>query len=258
MVTKEACMKMLSAFILATAAALFFPAPSSAATEIIVSAAASLTDAFTEIGRKFEAENPDVKVVFNFGASGALLQQIAGGAPVDVFASADEPTMDQAEIKGLIVKKSRRDFACNRLVMVVPASSSLKLDGIVSLSSGRVRLVAIGNPDTVPAGRYAKEVLLDNRKWDALAGKLIFANNARQALDYVRRGETDAGFVFETDALNAKGGVRTVAVLKGKNRPLYPVALTSAGRNPDAGGRFIDFISGKGSATLTKYGFKRP
>jgi molybdate transport system substrate-binding protein len=246
-------------FALLLAVAIFCqPAHAQAEQEIIVSAAASLRDAFLETGKSFEKENPGTRVIFNFGASGALVQQIAGGAPVDVFASADEASMDLAEKKALILKSSRRDFARNSLVLIVPVASALDIKGLKSLTGNSVARIAVGTPDTVPAGRYAKDILTENGSWDLLEKKFIYTNNVRQALDYVSRNEVDAGFVYASDAVVAKGKVRVVSVLNGKRPAVYPIALTAASRQGGPGEKFIEFVLGKGEAPLLKYGFMRP
>ncbi len=250
-------MKLIVVLLFATA--IFCqPVYALAEQEIIVSAAASLRDAFIETGKDFEKENPGIRVIFNFAASGALVQQIAGGAPVDVFASADEASMDLAEKKGLILKSSRRDFARNTLVLIVPAASALDIKGVRSLTGNNVTRVAVGTPETVPAGRYAKDILTENGSWDILEKKFIYTNNVRQALDYVSRNEVDAGFVYASDAVVAKGKVRVVSVLKGKRPAVYPIALTAASRQGGPGKKFIEFVLGKGEASLLKYGFMRP
>jgi molybdate transport system substrate-binding protein len=250
-------MKMLVALLLA-AAVFCSPPHARAEQEIIVSAASSLRDAFIETGKAFEKKNPGIRVIFKFASSGALLQQIAGGAPVDVFASADDITMDLAEKKGLILKSSRRDFARNTLVLVVPAASAVDIKGIKSLAGNNVARIAVGNPGTVPAGRYAKDILTDNGLWDALEKKFIYANSVRQALDYVSRNETDAGLVYATDVVAAKSKVRAVSVLKGKKPAIYPIAVTAASRQGDTGKKFIEFVLDKGGTCLLKHGFMRP
>jgi molybdate transport system substrate-binding protein len=254
---EQADMKLLVVLLLA-AAVFCPPAYARSEQEIIVSAASSLRDAFIETGKGFEKENPGIRVIFNFAASGALVQQIAGGAPVDVFASADEASMDLAEKKGLILKYSRRDFARNSLELIVPAASALGIIGVRSLAGSNVTRVAMGNPVTVPAGRYAKDILEENGLWDTLEKKFIYTNNVRQVLDYVSRNEVDAGLVYATDALIAKGKVRTVSALKGKRPAIYPIALTAASRQGGPGKRFIEFVLGKGETSLFKYGFMRP
>ena len=172
------------------------------AADLTVSAAASLTNAFKEIGTAFEAANPDTKVQFNFGASGALLQQIAKGAPVDVFASADQETMQQAEQQQLV-----RPGAQAQLRLQLAGRGRSRSDATARAQDlGRprqapaVKKVAIGMPASVPVGRYTKAVLEKAQLWSAIEPKMIGAQTVRQALDYVARGEVDAGFVYATDA----------------------------------------------------------
>jgi len=131
----------------------------------------------------------------NFAASGALLQQLAKGAPVDVLASADQETLDQAAKQGLIQPASRRDFVRNTLVLVVPAGSKLAPKSLAELAQPAYGKVAIGNPASVPVGRYTQDALEAARLWPALSAKAVNTLNVRQSLDYVARGEVDAGFV---------------------------------------------------------------
>ncbi len=227
--------------------------------ELIVSAAASLTNAFGEIGKKFESASPATKVVFNFGASGALLQQIDKGAPVDVFASADQKTMDQAAEKGLIISGARKDFASNELVLIIPHGAKTPVKALQDLSAGEITMVAMGNPETVPAGRYAQEVLTGEGLWEQLKPKYIFGESVRQVLDYVSRGEVDAGFVFATDAAVAKDHV-SVALEAPKHKPItYPISIVRSTKSKELARRFVDFVlSDEGREILFKYGFKKP
>ena len=163
--------------------------------ELIVSAAASLTNAFGEIGKKFENTTPGTKVIFNFAASGPLLQQIEKGAPVDVFASADHKTMDQAMEKNLILPASRKDFVSNELVLVVPKDSKLTVKCLQDLGLKEVSRISMGNPETVPVGRYTQESISNEGLWETLKPKFIYGNSVRQVLDYVGRGEAQAHFV---------------------------------------------------------------
>jgi len=227
--------------------------------ELIVSAAASLTNAFQEIGEKFSSTNPGTKVVPNFAASGALLQQIEKGAPVDVFASADEKTMDQANEKKLILPETRKNFVSNGLVLVIPLGSKIPIKSPQDLTAKEVTKVALGNPDAVPAGRYTQEALTNEGLWEKLNPKFIPADSVRQVLDYVSRGEVDAGFVFATDAAIARDKVQVVATLE-KHKPiLYPVAVVAATEKKDLAQRLIDFVlSREGQEILSKYGFGKP
>lgn len=234
-------------------------AASASAAEITVSAAASLTDAFKEIARDYEAQHPGAKVLLNFGASGALVQQIAKGAPVDVFAAADQETMDTASNQQLLATGERHNFARNTLVVVVPFDSKLFLRRLTDLRQRGVQRIAVGNPVSVPVGRYTRDALEAHKLWDELGPRLVLVQNVRQALDYVSRGEADAGFVYGTDAAIAKGTVK-VAMQAPLDKPItYPIALTAASTNKDEARRFIAYvISPEGQAVLGRYGFAKP
>jgi molybdate transport system substrate-binding protein len=239
------------------AAALAFTA-AAAAGEILVSAAASLTDAFREIGKAFEAADAGHAVVFNFAASDILLTQIAKGAPADVVASADEATMDRADRGRLLLAGTRRDFASNRLALIVPAKGT-PLARLDDVASAAVTRIALGSPQTVPAGRYAKEALEQARLWPRVAGRLVFAANVRQALDYVARGEAEAGFVYVTDAAILRDRVRIVAEVATPTPIRYPVAVVAGSREPAQARRFVDFLATPAAQqVLARHGFGPP
>ena len=222
---------------------------------LLVSAAASLSAAFKEIGSAFAAANPGVEVSFNFAASGALLQQIERGAPVDVFASADQETMDRAQERGLIVAGSRRDFTANRLVLVVPAASALGLKTPADLARPEVRRIAIGNPALVPAGRYARDAL-GPALAQALAPRFVHAESVRQALQYASLGEVDAAFVYASDAAGAADRVRVVATLQTPRPIAYPAAVVAASGRQALARRFVDFLAGpQARSALERHGF---
>jgi molybdate transport system substrate-binding protein len=240
------------------AAILLSPAPAAAA-DLTVSAAASLTNAFNEIGKAYEQDQPGTRVLFNYGSSGALLQQIARGAPVDVFASADQETMDRAQQQNLIVRDTRRDFVSNKLVVVVPADSKLQLGALADLARPEVQRIGIGTPESVPAGRYAREALELAGQWGALKDKYIFGQNVRQVLDYVARGEVDAGFVYVTDAALMKDRVKAALQAEVKKAILYPIAVVKGGGNEKAARNFLKFVqSASAQKILAKYGFAEP
>lgn len=229
------------------------------ATDVTVSAAASLTNAFTEIGKEYEKAHPGDRVLFNFGASGALLQQIARGAPVDVFAAADLETMDRGQKQNLLVQGTRSNFASNRLVVIVPGDSELVLHDLGGLSAEAVRRIALGIPESVPVGRYAKAALEAAKLWEPLQPKYIYTQNVRQSLDYVMRGETDAGFVYATDAELVKGRARTALEVPTATPILYPIAAVK-GNGQEAHARtFVRFVQSESAQKiLQKYGFGRP
>ncbi|MCU0868725.1 MAG: molybdate ABC transporter substrate-binding protein [Burkholderiales bacterium] len=229
------------------------------AVDVTVSAAASLRDAFTEIAREFEKDNSADKVLLNFAASGQLLQQITRGAPVDVFASADQDTMDRAAAQNVIDRSSRVDFARNRLVLVTALDATAAPKSLADLTGPAVKRIAIGTPESVPAGRYAKGALDAAGLWSAVQPKLINTQNVRQALDYVARGETDAGFVYHTDAMLVADRVRIGFEVATKEPVVYPVAVVKGGGAEAVGRRFVKFLtSEKAQRVLAKFGFGRP
>jgi len=228
------------------------------AADLTVSAAASLTDAFRELAAVFESRNPGTKVLLNFGASEALLAQIAKGAPVDVFASADEETMDRAAERNLLLGGSRRDFTANSLVVVTPPEGPA-LARLAELSPPRIARIALGNPASVPAGRYARAALQAAGLWSRLEPKFVFAQNVRQALDYVARGEVDAGFVYATDARAQAGELKVAFEVPTPTPVHYPIAVIAGTSQGDAARRFTEFVlSPQGQAALGRYGFSRP
>lgn len=229
------------------------------AAELTVSAAASLTNAFKEIGQAYEAQYPGSKVLFNFGASGALLQQVAKGAPVDVFASADQETMDEAQKQALIQPASRQDFVRNTLVLIVPTDSKQTLTSLADLARPAVQRIALGNPASVPVGRYSRHALEAAGLWATLEPRFINATNVRQALDYVARGEVDAGFVYATDAALMKDKVRVALEVPLEVKIRYPLALTTGSSHKEEAARFIAFVKAPvAQAVLSRYGFQKP
>jgi molybdate transport system substrate-binding protein len=229
------------------------------AADLTVSAAASLTNAFKDLAPRFEAANPGNKVLYNFGASGALLQQIDKGAPVDVLASADQETMDQAQTKGLVQAAQRHNFVSNSLVVIVPSTSASTPKSVADLTQAAYQRIAIGLPASVPVGRYTKSVLEAAGHWAAIEPKVIGANNVRQALDYVARAEVDAGFVYATDAALMPDKVKVALTVPTTTPVLYPVAPLSASPNAALAARFVEFLlSAPAQAVLAKYGFAKP
>lgn len=229
------------------------------AQQLTVSAAASLTDVFKEIGTRFEAARPNTKVRFNFAASGVLIQQIANGAPADLFVSADQETMDRGIQQKVLDAATRRDFASNSLVMVVPATGAVPLARVADLGTPAVRRIAVGKVATVPVGRYTKQVLDQAGLWAPLEPKLVFADNVRQALDYVSRGEVEAGFVYRTDAELMKDKVRIVLTATGHAPITYPLAIVSDSRQAALARDFVAFLFGADAqAILARHGFGKP
>jgi molybdate transport system substrate-binding protein len=224
---------------------------------VTVFAAASLSNVLEELGEGFMKET-SIPVVFSFAASSALARQIENGAPADVFFPADLEWMDYLERRRLIRADTRESALGNRLVLIAPAGSSVKLKiapGFpLAAVLGKGRL-ATGDPDAVPVGRYARQALTALRVWDAVADRLVRADSVRSALAFVDRDEAPLGIVYETDALIDKR-VRVVDVFPADTHMpiVYPIALT--GRATADAARFVAYIRGPaGDAGFKAYGF---
>ena len=230
-----------------------------AAQQITVSAAASLTDAFKVLGPKFEATKPGATVRFNFAASGVLLQQIAQGAPVDVFASADQETMGRAAEQKLIDAATRRNFASNALVLIEPLRDAVGVRSLQDLAGPGVRKIAVGKTATVPVGRYTRQVLEGAGLWSMLEPKFVQADSVRQVLDYVARGEVEAGFVYRTDAALMADKVKVVLTAEGHTPVRYPAAVVGDSRHKAVAKDFVDYLStAPAQAVLARLGFGKP
>lgn len=213
------------------------------AEELFVSAAASLTDALKEIGAKFEKES-NTKVVFNFGASSMLARQIEEGAPADVFFSADEAQMNRLQNK--IVPATRRDLLTNVLVVIARKDSAQNLRQLSDLAKPEVTRIGIADPQAVPAGVYAKEVLTEAKLWDRIEPKMAPTENVRATLAVVEAGNVDAGFVYKTDATSS-AKVRIALEIPAEFAPkiVYPAAIIAGSQHHDQAQRFLAFLKTK-------------
>jgi molybdate transport system substrate-binding protein len=231
------------------------------AQEITISAAISLKEAFMELGKTFESRQKGVQVRFNFGASGDLARQIASGVPVDVFASAGLKEMDEMDQKGFMAPGTRVNFAGNTVVLTVPAAATFTVEKFSDLTRPEIKKIAIGNPQTVPAGRYAEQVLKKLNLWEPLKDKLVFAENVRQVLDYVVRNEVDAGLVYATDAASKSKDLKKVLPApEGSHLPVvYPLAAVKGGKNEILARAFIALvIAEEGKRILGRHRFISP
>jgi molybdate transport system substrate-binding protein len=247
-------------WITVTLAVLMGMAPAARAQSLTVSAAISMKDAVTEIGKGFTAARPGVTLLYNWGSSGELQKQIEAGGPIDVFISAAGVQMDELEKRTLIVPGSRRVFARNLLTVIKPADSRIDIAQPADLADPRVARIVVGNPRTVPAGQYAEESLRALGLWERVQPKLIFAENVRQALEYVARGEVDAGFVYTTDAVLRGQAVREAFRPEDTYRPIaYPAAVVAGTRHPALAQAFVERLLGRdGQAALGRFGFQPP
>ncbi len=247
--------------VLAVAAALLLTTQplTARADDVLVSAAASLTNALNDIGKAYTSAHPGTTVRFNFAASGVLQKQIEQGAPVDVFASASSKEIDALQKASKIDPITRFDFAGNRLVLIAPINSHLA--GWGALNTPVVHHVAISEPATVPSGRYAQQTLTHLGLWTPLQPKLVRGGNVRQTLSYVADGNADAGIVFASDALIEKR-VRVVATATpgaDHDAIVYPVAVVQGAPNPAGARAFAAFLkTEKARGILARYGFTVP
>ncbi len=233
--------------------------PSALAGDLVVSAAASLTNAFKDVAQAYEKEHAGTKVILNFGASDVLLQQIVKGAPADVFASADQKAMDKAVEEKAVKPESRVDFAANQIVLIVPTDSKANITALKDLTRDDVKRIAYGNPASVPVGRYTQGALQAAGLWDAVQAKSVLAQNVRQSLDYVSRGEVDAGFVFATDAAVMPDKVKVAVRVPSQTPVTYPIAVTARDTAAKEAKSFVAYVmSPAGQEILSRYGFQKP
>ena len=215
-------------------------------SELMVSAAASLRNVMQSSGSLFESRNPGVKVYFNFASSGVLSQQVLSGAPVDIFISADIKEFDRfASAPEILAQGYPQIFLKNTLCFVAASHIDVSINSIEDLTDPRWQKIALGNPGTVPAGRYAEQSLRSALIFDGLKNRYIFCENVRQVLDYVVRGEVDGGFVYQTDVNSVSGdSFGSVLVIdEALHEPIiYGLARVASGQNPELSDRFIEFL----------------
>jgi molybdate transport system substrate-binding protein len=225
-----------------------------ASGDLTVFAAASLTDAFEELGERFEQANPDVSVAFNFESSSTLATQITEGAPADVFASASQATMDTVDDAGLVAGE-RTDFAGNSLQIAVEPGNPKGIDGLEDLAQPDLTVVLAA--EEVPAGEYARQAL-DEQGIDVEPASL--ETDVRAVLSRVALGEADAGIVYVSDVMAAGGDVEGVEIPADQNVPAsYPIATLAEAPNPAAGKAFVAYVlSGEGQEVLNEFGFSSP
>ena len=223
---------------------------------LTVSVAASLQGAMAELAPAFERTQPGTRLTFNFGGSGTLAQQIERGAPADVFFSAAPKPMDTLEQKGLILSDTRRNLLRNQIVLIAQNNSAVP-NSFQELKSNQVKLVALGDPASVPAGDYGRQVLQSLHLWDAVQSKLVLTKDVRQVLTYVETGNAEAGIVYSTDARES-AKVRIAAIAPdGSHEPVvYPVAVIRGTRHVAAARAWIDYLAGAGARDIfVRHGF---
>jgi len=222
---------------------------------LTLSVAASLQNVIVDVESAYRHDHADVDFRNNFGPSGTLSREIEQGAPVDAFLSAAAKPIDDLDAKGLTLAGTRRNLLRNSLVLIAPRDSQLR--GFEGLTDKSVRLIALGDPGSVPAGQYGRQTLTALHLMDKLNAKLVMGKDVRQVLTYVETGNADAGIVYGTDAA-ASTRVRIVAIApESSHEPIvYPVAVVRSSRNQDAARKFTEYLSSPAAkAIFTKRGF---
>lgn len=225
--------------------------------DLIVFAAASMTEALEELKTEFEKENPNLNLTFNFDSSGTLKTQIDSGADCDVFVSAAQKQMDELEKEDKIDKDTRIDLLENEVTLAVAKGNEKGIKDFKDLEKDDVEKIALGNSD-VPVGQYSEEILKNLGIWDKIQDKVTFGSNVKEVTSWVSEKAADCGIVYKTDAKTA--GLETVAIADDsmlENKVIYPAALLKNSKNPEEGKNYLEFLKGeKASEILDKYGFK--
>ena len=224
--------------------------------ELNISAAASLKEAMADLEAAYTSKNPEVSFVINYGSSGSLQQQIEQGAPCDLFIAAGEKQMTALEEEGLLLDGTNKDLVKNSLVLVT--SNDSEISSIDSLNSDAVSKIALGEPSSVPAGKYADETLTSLAIKDSLNNKLVFAKDVKEVLAWTASGNADAGFVYLSDALSSDGVKIVETISEEYHSPItYPVAIIKDSDDIDAAKAFEDFLfTDEAQEIFEKYGYK--
>lgn len=226
--------------------------------ELHVAAAASLTDVMQEMAANYEKEHPNVKIVFNFGSSGALQQAIQNGGQTDLFFSAAQKQMNALEKDGLLAEGTRKDLLVNEVVLIVPAEGGKVIKDFRQLTEADIRHIALGEPKGVPVGQYSEEVFTKLGILEAIKTKAVYGSDVRQVLSWVESGDADCGVVYATDAAVSKK-VKVVATAPADtHKPIiYPAAALKDSKQLDAAKDFLAFVSNDVNKKLfEKYGFE--
>ena len=225
-------------------------------TELILSAAASMQDVLKEIAQLYTTKHPQVKLTFNFGSSGSLQRQIEQGAPVDIFISAAPQQMDDLADKELLLNQTRQDLVKNQMVLVTPKDNRA-IDNFDDLAEKAIEQVALGEPNSVPAGKYAREILTNLNLISGIEPKTVYGKDVRQVLNYVATGNIEAGIVYRTDITNTNK-VKVVATAPEEihSPAIYPIAVVKDSNHPEAAEQMLNFLfTPEAQAVFKRHGF---
>lgn len=227
--------------------------------ELNVSAAVSLKDALLEIQKNYQAKHPEVKLLYNLGASGSLQKQIEQGAPADVFISAAAQQMNSLADKKLVNTTTRKNLVRNQLVIVVPKASTLSINDFTGLTQTGINKIAVGEPKVVPAGQYAQQVLQKLDLLETVKDKLVFAKDVRTVLAYTETGNVEAGIVYKTDAASSDKVKVVASAPADSHEPIvYPAAVLTGAKQAAAAETFFAYLfSPEAQIVFEKYGFSK-
>ena len=236
------------------------PSQATPSIQLTVSAAASLKNILEEIEPIYQQKYPETEIIYNFASSGSLQRQIEQGAPVDVFISAATDKMDTLEKQGLLLTETRQDLLKNQMVLVTPETNqknALKIDNFDDLTTKEITTIALGEPKSVPAGRYAQEVLSYFKITDKVNSKAVYGKDVRQVLNYVATGNVDAGIVYCTDAQIADRVQIVATAPETSHSPvIYPIAVIKDSGNREAAIELTEFLTtSEAQAVFEEYGF---
>lgn len=224
--------------------------------ELMVSAAASLTDCMEELKALYTSQHSNITITYNFGSSGSLQQQIEQGAPADIFFSAGKKQMTALQDAELMQNDTVKEILENKVVLITPKDGA-ELDSFEKLTDSSIAKIAVGEPESVPVGQYTQQVFESLKLTDALKPKLILAKDVRQVLSYVEAGEVQAGVVYETDAkISDKVVIGCTAPEESHKKVIYPVGVVKETKHADEAKAFVDFLfSDTAKEVFAKYGF---
>lgn len=226
-------------------------------TQILVSAAASMTDVLEEISKAYKNVDSNVELVFTFGSSGALQSQIEEGAPVDLFISAAQKQMTALEEKDLIIKDSKKTLLVNKIVLIVPKDSTLDINSFEDLTKDEIKKIALGEPAGVPVGQYSEEIFTNLGILDEVNAKAVYGSDVRTVLTWVENGEVDCGVVYATDAFSTDNVKILSEAPEGSHTEVtYPAAIIKSSKNVEKTQAFLDYLSTDEAAQIfVNYGF---
>lgn len=225
--------------------------------DLNISAASSLKEVMADLEAEYKNINKNVNLVVNYGGSGSLQQQIEQGAPCDLFISAGQKQMNTLKEEGLLLDDTTKDLVENTLVLI--EADGIKINNFDNLNSDKVKHIAVGEPESVPAGKYADEVLKNTGIKDSINDKLVFAKDVKEVLAWVASGNADVGFVYLSDALSNDSVkiVENINEVNNHSKIIYPISVIRDSKNIEDAKKFEDFLfTDEAQKIFEKYGYK--